>query len=77
MVAEDYYGNDYPEDELPSDDERDEGAYNYRHGASDEEEFDTGAYSDDHNEADDLAYPWKRHPAVRRTPDSEQKDDYD
>jgi len=39
-LAEDYYGNDYPEDELDSDDEFDRKAYNYRNGASDDEEFD-------------------------------------
>ncbi|KAM0796065.1 hypothetical protein BDR22DRAFT_893589 [Usnea florida] len=37
--AEDYYGNDYPEDEVSSDDEFGRGAYNYRHAASDDEEF--------------------------------------
>lgn len=39
-VAEDFYGNDYPEDEVNSDDEFGRGAYNYRQGASDDEEFD-------------------------------------
>lgn len=39
-LAEDYYGNDYPEDELDSDDEFDRKAYKYRNGASDDEEFD-------------------------------------
>ena len=38
-TAEDYYGNDYPEDEVNSDDEFGRGAYNYRHAASDDEEF--------------------------------------
>lgn len=38
--AEDYYGNDYPEDELDSDDEFDREVYKYRNGASDDEEFD-------------------------------------
>ncbi|CAD6570478.1 MAG: hypothetical protein ASARMPREDX12_003642 [Alectoria sarmentosa] len=37
--SEDYYGNDYPEDEVNSDDEFGRGAYNYRHAASDDEEF--------------------------------------
>jgi hypothetical protein len=51
--AEDYYGNDYPEDELQSDDEYDRGAYTYRKGASDDEEWDAtgdgdaGIWSDD------------------------------
>lgn len=39
QTAEDYYGNDYPEDEVNSDDEFGRGAYNYRHAASDVEEF--------------------------------------
>ena len=60
-AAEDYYGADYPEDEVASDDERDVGAYKYRQGASDDEEFDsdTGAWSDD---AEDLSHPWKQKP---------------
>ena len=37
--AEDYYGADYPEDELDSDDEKDIDAYQYRHGASDDEAY--------------------------------------
>lgn len=37
--AEDYYGADYPEDEVASDDEYGVGAYRYRRNASDEEEF--------------------------------------
>lgn len=51
--AEDYYGNDYPEDEVASDDEFDAGAYNYRHNASDGEEYDLdqAAFSDE-DEAD-------------------------
>lgn len=39
-LAEDYYGNDYPEDELDSDDEFDREVYKYRNGTSDDEEFD-------------------------------------
>ena len=52
-VAEDFYGNDYPEDEVNSDDEFDRGAYNYRHGASDDEEFgeETTTWSDEEDEA--------------------------
>ncbi|KAL2047026.1 hypothetical protein N7G274_001044 [Stereocaulon virgatum] len=46
--AEDFYGNDYPEDEVSSDDEYGRGAYNYRHDASDDEEFgEETAWSDD------------------------------
>jgi hypothetical protein len=40
FTAEDNPRNDYPEDEVSSDDEHGHGAYNYRHGASDEEEYD-------------------------------------
>lgn len=39
-LAEDYYGNDYPEDELDSGDEFDREVYKYRNGISDDEEFD-------------------------------------
>ena len=39
FAAEDYYGNDYPEDEVETDDEFGRGAYNYRRGASDDEEY--------------------------------------
>ncbi|KIW02100.1 uncharacterized protein PV09_06590 [Verruconis gallopava] len=38
--AEDYYGADYPEDEVASDDEYDRDAYQYRKNADDLEEFD-------------------------------------
>lgn len=58
--AEDYYGADYPEDELASDDEFDRNAYGYRrHAGSDNEEYDedTGAYSDD--EEDRTMNPWR------------------
>ncbi|KAI9702598.1 MAG: hypothetical protein M1836_001078 [Candelina mexicana] len=57
--AEDYYGNDYPEDEVESDDEFGQGAYNYRRGGSDDEEYDNedAAWSDDDY---DLQHPWKR-----------------
>ena len=38
-TAEDYYGADYPSDELASDDEHDRGAYAYRarRGSNDEQ----------------------------------------
>ena len=39
-AAEDYYGNDYPEDELDSDDEFGRNAYQYRENASEDEEYD-------------------------------------
>ena len=55
--AENYYGADYPEDEVASDDELDLDAYKYRQGASDEEyDADHGAWSDD----EETRYPWKR-----------------
>lgn len=59
MLAEDYYGNDYPEDEVDSDDEFGKGAYNYRRGGSDDEDYDgeDPAWSDDDA---DLQHPWKR-----------------
>lgn len=40
MTAEDFYGNDYPEDEMDSDDEYGRDAYQYRNCNSDDEEFD-------------------------------------
>lgn len=59
-VAENYYGADYPEDEVDLVDEQDTDPYRYRQGASDEEEYnsDTGAFSD----SEHLQRPWKRHP---------------
>ncbi|KAL9091506.1 MAG: hypothetical protein Q9159_001365 [Coniocarpon cinnabarinum] len=49
VLAENYYGADYPEDELDFEDEFDDDAYRYRKGAaSDDEEFDKDdAWSDD------------------------------
>ncbi|KAF2187271.1 hypothetical protein K469DRAFT_725343 [Zopfia rhizophila CBS 207.26] len=57
--AENYYGADYPEDEVESDDEYGVNLYKYNHG-SDEEEYDVDndAWSDD--DVDDLCYPWRR-----------------
>jgi len=40
MLAEDNPTNDYPEEEVESDDEHDYNPYRYRRGASDDEEFD-------------------------------------
>ncbi|TID14664.1 hypothetical protein E2P81_ATG08619 [Venturia nashicola] len=46
--AEDYYGADYPEDEVAEDDEYDRGAYEeYRKYASDDEQWGNGLDSDD------------------------------
>ncbi|KAF2456531.1 hypothetical protein BDY21DRAFT_53273 [Lineolata rhizophorae] len=50
---ENYYAADYPEEELDFDDEMGYGAYNYRHGGSDDEEYDATC-----SDGDDLAYPW-------------------
>lgn len=61
QTAENYYGADYPEDEVDSDDEYDRGVYKYRQGSDSEEFGDDGAtFSDDDEDA--LRYPWKRHP---------------
>jgi hypothetical protein len=54
--AEDYYGADYPEDEVDDDDEYDRGVYKYQNGASEDEEWDLkgnddGAWSDDDGES--------------------------
>lgn len=58
MTAEDFYGNDYPEEEVNSEDEFDRGAYKYRKNASDEEEYDLDVNgSSDEAEAQDS---WKR-----------------
>ena len=48
-AAEDYYGNDYPEDEVDSDDEFGRDVYKYRNDASDAEDFeeDSDALSED------------------------------
>lgn len=47
-VAEAYYGNDYPEDELDSDDEYDRNTYRHWQGAFDEEDPDSNIdWSDD------------------------------
>ncbi|MCJ1286346.1 hypothetical protein MMC26_005691 [Xylographa opegraphella] len=55
--AEDYYANDYPEDEINSDDEYGRGASRYRHADSDDEEYDEDvmSYSDEEE-----TKPWKR-----------------
>ncbi|KAF1344486.1 hypothetical protein BDV97DRAFT_402274 [Delphinella strobiligena] len=62
--AEGYYGADYPEDEVASDDEFDRGAYGYRNVGSDDEQWDsdTGAFSD---EGESMQNPWKKYPWMR------------
>ena len=73
FVAEDYYGADYPEEEVDIDDEYDIGAYNYRCNASDDEQYDseTGAWSDE----DQLRYPWKTNPRLKPATDDEDSDE--
>jgi len=63
-AAEGYYGADYPEDEVASDDEFGRGAYGYRNTASDDEQWDSdpGAWSD---EEDVMQNPWKKYPWMR------------
>jgi hypothetical protein len=57
--AEDWYGADYPDDELAVDDEFDRNAYGYRgHGASDDEEWDQHTFSDDEYERQ--MNPWRK-----------------
>jgi len=77
--AEDYYGADYPEDEVASDDEYDKGAYGYRHGGSDDEQWDsdTGAFSD---EEDAMKNPWKKAPwlkSQKQAGEGDEEDDED
>ena len=52
LPAEDNPRNDYPEDEVSSEDEYGHGAYKYRNGASDDEEYDLedGPASEDEDE---------------------------
>ena len=57
MIAEDFYGNDYPEDEVNTDDEFGRDAYNYRHGASEDEEFGVHALTWSDEEVG-TKFPW-------------------
>lgn len=56
--AEDYYGADYPEDEVDRDDEFDIDPYQYNHGDEEEWDAENEVWSDD--EAELAKYPWKR-----------------
>lgn len=56
ITAEDYHANDYPDDELDSDDEFGRGAYRHRRNASDAEEYD----EDTGNWSDEGAHPWNQ-----------------
>ncbi|KAF2154804.1 hypothetical protein K461DRAFT_319320 [Myriangium duriaei CBS 260.36] len=69
--AEDYYGADYPEDEVDEDDEMGVGEWRFRHGSDDEDDFATpgwgvredgagGDWSDSDMEEDRAMNPWKR-----------------
>ncbi|PSK51694.1 hypothetical protein B9Z65_2961 [Elsinoe australis] len=70
--AEDYYGADYPEDEVDEDDEMGEGAYRFRmgRGSEDEDEFadpgwggakNRGEWEDDSDESEGAGNnPWKK-----------------
>ena len=58
-IAEDWHGNDYPDEEVESDDEYGQGAYNYRQAASDDEEFDNDAASWS-GEDSDAEKTWKK-----------------
>ena len=72
IAAEDYHANDYPDDELDSDDEFGRGAYRHRRNASDAEEFDeeTGNWSDEE------AHPWnQRNPWALRCGEGSGSDD--
>ncbi|KAI5361990.1 Putative RNA polymerase II nuclear localization protein Iwr1 [Septoria linicola] len=59
--AEDWYGADYPDDEVASDDEFDRNAYGYRAGGSDDEEYDEHTFSEDE-------YERQLNPWLKRTP---------
>ena len=53
FVAEDFYGNDYPEDEFETDDEFGKGFYRYRTNVSDNEGHDDEyAWSDGDDKPD-------------------------
>lgn len=58
--AEDWYGADYPDDEVASDDEFDRNAYGYRAGGSDDEEYDEHTFSEDEYERQ--MNPWLKKP---------------
>ena len=54
LLAEDNPRNDYPEDEVSSEDECGYSAYKYRNGASDDEEYDfEGGPANDDDDDDD------------------------
>lgn len=58
--AEDWYGADYPDDELASDDENGRNAYGYRNRGSDDEDWneDAGSWSDEEYERQ--MQPWRK-----------------
>jgi len=72
LAAEDYHANDYPDDELDSDDGAGRGPYRFRRNASDAEEFDEHAA----DWSDEEVHPWnQRNPWAcrgREVEDSEE-----
>ena len=58
-LAEDYYGNDYPEDEVDSDDEYCRGAYQYRRHGSDDEDFNAEAEAEAWSDDEDKFTRWR------------------
>jgi len=70
-IAENYYGADYPEDEMASDDEFDTGAYDYRRGrGSDDEEYDVNDDVGSDLEGLEKRFPWQGKTWRRGAPDS-------
>lgn len=73
VTAEDYYGNDYPEDELDSDDQFERNAYSYKIDASEDEEFNDDSYShSDPESMQDLS--WKGNFGVKSLRISDDSD---
>ncbi len=75
VVAEDFHANDYPDEDLDSDDGLGRAAYGYRRDASDAEEYDerTGSWSDEGAHPWDRRNPWALR--VREVEDSEDSEE--
>lgn len=68
-TAENYYGADYPEEEVDSDDELGYNTYKHRYkGTSDDEKFDSDSDAFSNAEYKDR-YPW-REPFIQKPTDS-------
>jgi hypothetical protein len=67
--AEDYYGADYPEDEVEHDDEFGINPYQYHHGDEEEYDAENDAWSDE--EAEDMMYPWRKELLLARKTNDE------